>query len=136
MRIVANGEIVVTGAQNIALGLGVVIAGQQVAVHRNVHGFGSTRLQCLGTALAGKLDGGFLDQILPLIFAIRGLRIQFHYRGTRNITGVLHRYLGGEFILVTVVAHTVERLFKSGVAQTVPKRITDFVRIVPCRGTM
>ena len=131
MGIIAQRQIVVACAQDITLGVGVVIAGHHVAIHRDRDLLRLAGLQLVGLAVANDLHGGFFHGVLLFVVAVGGLHIQLHDRFTADAAGVFHRDSCSEHILIGVIAHAVQRLLKGCIGQTVAKGVGDLSGIIP-----
>ena len=134
MGIFANGQVVIAIGQDVAacavMG-GGIIAGQQVLVHRDGDCFGSTGGQFLRFAEACQLDGGFLNAVLALVIAVRGLCVQLHNGLTGHIASVRHGNFRGDLVLAHI--HAVQLLVKRGVGQAITERILHFIGVIPGR---
>ena len=134
MGIFANGQVVIAIGQDIAacavMG-GGIIAGQQVLVHRDGDCFGSTGGQFLRFAEACQLDGGFLNAVLALVIAVRGLCVQLHNGLTGHIAGVRHGNFRGDLVIAHI--HAVQLLVKRGVGQAITEGVLHFIGVIPGR---
>ena len=134
MGIFANGQVVIAIGQDVAacavMG-GGIIAGQQVLVHCDGDCFGSTGGQFLRFAEACQLDGGFLNAVLALVIAVRGLCVQLHNGLTGHIAGVRHGNFRGDLVLAHI--HAVQLLVKRGVGQAITERVLHFIGVIPGR---
>ena len=130
VRIIADSDVIIAFAEDIALCVCIIIAGQQILVAYDCQRFGSAGLQQGSLAVIQKLDSGFFHLVFLLIFAIGRLGIHLHHAlaghaaGVRN--GDCHRH---SFIFHR---HAVQLLIEGGIAQAITEGIGNLLGIVPC----
>lgn len=115
MDVVADGHVVVALTEDVALGGGVIVAGQQVLVALDGQGLRRAGLEQAGLAKVEQLDGGLLHQVGLLILAVGSLRVDLHGALAGHLAGVGDGDGHGDGVLADLDA--VERLLKGGVAQ-------------------
>ena len=135
---VADGEVVVTGIENVAaLGTGRVVgggipAGHILHVSGDGHGLGGTGRKLGGLAVVQQLDGSLLNTVLLVIIGVGQADIELHNILTGDAAGVLDGHVRGDGLVFKVNIQVIEGLLKRGVGQTVTERVRNLVVVVPC----
>ena len=135
---VADGEVVVTGIENVAaLGTGRVVgggipAGHILHVSGDGHGLGGTGRKLGGLAVVQQLDGSLLNTVLLVIIGVGQADIELHNILTGDAAGVLDGHVRGDGLVFKVNIQVIEGLLKRGVGQTVTERVSNLVVVVPC----
>ena len=135
---VADGEVVVTGIENVAaLGTGRVVgggipAGHILHVSGDGHGLGGTGRKLGGLAVVQQLDGSLLNTVLLVIIGVGQADIELHNILTGDAAGVLDGHVRGDGLVFQIDIQVVEGLLKRGVGQTVTERVSNLVVVVPC----
>ena len=135
---VADGEVVVTGIENVAaLGTGHVVSGGIPAGHilhvsGDGHGLGGTGRKLGGLAVVQQLDGSLLNTVLLVIIGVGQADIELHNILTGDAAGVLDGHVRGDGLVFKVNIQVIEGLLKRGVGQTVTERVSNLVVVVPC----
>ncbi len=136
MSVVADGKVVITGAQDVALGVHIVVACQQITVDGDLDLLGLAGLEQVGFGETCQLHSGFFDLVLLLVVAVGGLCVQLNNRLACHTAGVFHGDGCAVFIVYSVVLHGIQRLLKAGVGQAITKRIGHFILIDPLGRTI
>ena len=131
MGIIAHGQVVVTGTQDITLRTLGVIAGQHIAFTLDCDGLALTGLQRIGFFETDNLYGGFFDAVLLLVIAVGRLGIHFDYALTGHIAGVGYFHLNLIIVGIGVESHTLERLGEIGIGQTITEGIDNLIGVIP-----
>ena len=131
VRVVADGEVIVALAEDIRLGIRVVVRSEQVTLRLDGELFALAGGEQFRLIEADQLDGGLFHQIFALIVAVRGLRVQLHHRLARHVARVGDGDVYFELVRFGVVAHVAQRLLEGGVREAVAEGIRDLVGVVP-----
>ena len=137
MCTVADGEVVVTGIQNVAaLGAcGVVSrgipAGHILHISGDGHGLGSAGGELCGLAVVQQLNSGFLHTMLFVVVGVGQADIQLHNILAGHAAGVGDGHFGGDGLVLKVHIQIIQSLGEGGVGQAVAERISNLIVIVP-----
>ena len=137
MCTVADGEVVVTGIQNVAaLGAcGVVSrgipAGHILHISGDGHGLAGTGGELCGLAVVQQLDSGLLDAVFLVVVGVGQADIQLHNILAGHAAGVGDGHFGGDSLVLKVHMQIIQSLGESGVGQAVAERISNLIVIVP-----
>ena len=134
---VADGEVVVTGVQNIvALSSRRVIhsgipACQVLKVRRDGNCLALSGLEDLSLAKIQKLDRGLLHAVLDVILRVRCGDVELYGVLARDITGICDGNCGGRCFGSQVYLHVVNLLVKRCVGEAVSEGIGHFILVHP-----
>ena len=132
MGAVADCQIIISCAHNIAFCAVSVIAGKEISVHRHGYFFACSRLQQLCFPHSDKLNRRFFHMVFLFIITIWCLRIELHNISSRNISGIGH----GHFCLIgigfRIIFYLIQLLLKGCIGKSVTESKAHLIRIVPC----
>ena len=78
VRIGSSGEVVVTGIQNVGLGVVCVVGAQLALLHCDGHILGSAGSQHIGLGKAAQLCSGLLDAVCLIVVGVGRLEVDLH----------------------------------------------------------
>ena len=126
--ILSCGDVVVTGIQDVGLGVSVVVGLQLFLVEGDRHGLACTGSQLRGLGVTDQFNGSFFHLVGLVVIGVRALCVDFHNVLACNRTGVgdLDRHGAG----IAIPAGVVIRPVKGGVGQAVAEGVHHSIVVV------